>query len=462
MKAEKKPTRPKAARSTASGELVLDPFAEDLFALSKPAPVVTFPEDLPDLAEMEQLPVVPWQSRLPLYPRRQAQFSAELAELPAEVTSFFWQKSRSILARYTQVPEENVATGWFELRSSTAGAFEDQTGNVPQTFIALRLEPGNHPFLLAMEATFGVCLTDKVLGGPGEPPDSLRNLSTGERAVIEFLALQTLRELDQADTPFALRLEQIGPAIPAWLNESVPEWGLGITALGRLQVGPIDGLFRVYLPAPTARSLARPGFPSAPTRTGADLRSFASLAPDFSSALLIGRTELNTEELVSLELGDVVVIEWPQVEWNNRNYHNSVDIRIGDGNQAILRGLALNQNDSLSINLTEIIAGNVPTLVERLDMEIPLEEEVAPVEEATEETGEGAALLDAIMLTVHVELASRRVRLDELARLRVNQVLELGCKATDSVDLLVDGRRVARGELVDIEGRLGVRITHLA
>ena len=95
MKAEKKPTRAKAARSTASGELVLDPFAEDLFALSKPAPAVTFPVDLPDLAAMEQLPVVPWQSRLPLYPRRQARFSAELAELPAEVTSFFWQKSRS-------------------------------------------------------------------------------------------------------------------------------------------------------------------------------------------------------------------------------------------------------------------------------------------------------------------------------------------------------------------------------
>jgi type III secretion system YscQ/HrcQ family protein len=96
-------------------------------------------------------------------------------------------------------------------------------------------------------------------------------------------------------------------------------------------------------------------------------------------------------------------------------------------------------------------------------MEIPLDEEVAPPTEApADETGEGAALLDAIMLTVHVELAARRVRLDELARLRVNQVLELGCKATDPVDLLVDGRRVARGELVDVEGRLGVRITHLA
>jgi type III secretion protein Q len=45
--------------------------------------------------------------------------------------------------------------------------------------------------------------------------------------------------------------------------------------------------------------------------------------------------------------------------------------------------------------------------------------------------------------------------------LRVNQILDLGCKATDPVDLIVDGRRIARGELVDIEGRLGVRITQV-
>ena len=72
-----------------------------------------------------------------------------------------------------------------------------------------------------------------------------------------------------------------------------------------------------------------------------------------------------------------------------------------------------------------------------------------------------AIALEEILLTVHVELAGRRLSLDELARLRVGQLLALDCQATDPVDLVADGRRIARGELVEIEGRLGVRVTQV-
>ncbi|HWS54007.1 MAG TPA: FliM/FliN family flagellar motor C-terminal domain-containing protein, partial [Pyrinomonadaceae bacterium] len=74
---------------------------------------------------------------------------------------------------------------------------------------------------------------------------------------------------------------------------------------------------------------------------------------------------------------------------------------------------------------------------------------------------EGAAALEGLLLTVHVELPARRISLEELSRLRVGQVLELGCRPTDPVELVAEDRRVAAGELVDIEGRLGVRITSL-
>ena len=73
-----------------------------------------------------------------------------------------------------------------------------------------------------------------------------------------------------------------------------------------------------------------------------------------------------------------------------------------------------------------------------------------------------ANLIDSVTLTARVELAARRIRMDELLRLRPGQILDLGCQPTDPVDLVVDGRRVARGELVDIEGRLGVRIIQIS
>ncbi len=78
-----------------------------------------------------------------------------------------------------------------------------------------------------------------------------------------------------------------------------------------------------------------------------------------------------------------------------------------------------------------------------------------------EAAGATGADLGGLLLTLHVELAARRIRLDELAQLRPGQVVDLGCNATDPIDLVTEDRRIARGELVDIEGRLGVRITQV-
>jgi type III secretion system YscQ/HrcQ family protein len=466
MKGEKKPTRARAARAAAEEFAAADPFAADLFAASPGSVTAPLTPDLPELEEAQEPLAVPWHTRLPTFSRSKAQLSAELAELPAELISSMWLLARRVVARFTRLPEDAVEVGWREVREATAAAFEEQTGNAPHIFAGLRLEPGNLPFLLALEASFGISLTDRTLGGPGDEPDSLRNLSTGERAVIEFLVLQILRELDQPGVPYALRLEQLAPAAPGWLNEKEGDFSTGLAVLLRLNTAGSGGLLRAFFPVATARSLAQPAVAGAQNSFQDKLGKLSQVAPEIPFSLLVGRTELNAEELLTLDLGDVVVVEWPLASWSNGQFASPVKIRVGNGNEAHLVGTVTAdeaRSDLLSLLITEFKAGTAPTLAERLDMEIPLDEEVAPPTEApADETGEGAALLDAIMLTVHVELAARRVRLDELARLRVNQVLELGCKATDPVDLLVDGRRVARGELVDVEGRLGVRITHLA
>lgn len=84
------------------------------------------------------------------------------------------------------------------------------------------------------------------------------------------------------------------------------------------------------------------------------------------------------------------------------------------------------------------------------------------VEEAAGQMPEGLPeTLDGLLLTVRVEIAARRIRLDEIARLRVGYLMDLECRITDPVALLVYGRRIAEGELVEFEGQLGVRITRV-
>ena len=76
--------------------------------------------------------------------------------------------------------------------------------------------------------------------------------------------------------------------------------------------------------------------------------------------------------------------------------------------------------------------------------------------------GEEGEALGGLLLTLRVQMAARRARLEELSQLRVGQVLPLGRTASDPVDLVIDGRRIAEGELVEIEGSLGVRVTEIA
>ena len=66
-----------------------------------------------------------------------------------------------------------------------------------------------------------------------------------------------------------------------------------------------------------------------------------------------------------------------------------------------------------------------------------------------------------IPVTLTVELGRVSLPLRRLADLKPGDVLELGRHAREPVELTSGGRTVARGELVQIESELGVRVTHV-
>jgi flagellar motor switch/type III secretory pathway protein FliN len=74
----------------------------------------------------------------------------------------------------------------------------------------------------------------------------------------------------------------------------------------------------------------------------------------------------------------------------------------------------------------------------------------------TDETLTGMAL-DA-PLVVRVEVGSVTLTARDWAALRPGDVLETGLRLSEPAVLRVAGREVARGELVSIDGELGVRI----
>jgi len=73
-----------------------------------------------------------------------------------------------------------------------------------------------------------------------------------------------------------------------------------------------------------------------------------------------------------------------------------------------------------------------------------------------QEIAEG--ILPNITLPVIVALGRSFLSIKEILKLRPGQILELNKNPNEPVDLVINGKVVARGELVDVDGRLAVRL----
>lgn len=89
------------------------------------------------------------------------------------------------------------------------------------------------------------------------------------------------------------------------------------------------------------------------------------------------------------------------------------------------------------------------------------------LEEAHASGGEGAALLrephplHAVKVRLQVCVGEAEMRVGELLGAHAGEVLVLQRAVDHPIDLLLEGKVVARGQLVAIDGSFGVRITEL-
>lgn len=75
-------------------------------------------------------------------------------------------------------------------------------------------------------------------------------------------------------------------------------------------------------------------------------------------------------------------------------------------------------------------------------------------------TGNIGLLMD-VTINVTVELGRARLSIKEILSLGEGSIIELQKLAGESVDLLVNGKLIARGEVVVIDECFGVRVTEI-
>ncbi len=89
-------------------------------------------------------------------------------------------------------------------------------------------------------------------------------------------------------------------------------------------------------------------------------------------------------------------------------------------------------------------------------------ETMAPTSRPAASPLQAAPLLMGVKLPVRVLLGRTQLPLREIAQLGNGAVVELDCSPDDPVEIVVNDRIIAHGEVVVVAGNYGVRITKIA
>lgn len=73
-----------------------------------------------------------------------------------------------------------------------------------------------------------------------------------------------------------------------------------------------------------------------------------------------------------------------------------------------------------------------------------------------------SAIFAAVRVKLEARLGEASLTVEEMLALKEGSVLKLESRLNDTVDLYLDEQLVARGEIVAVDERFGVRITDLA
>jgi type III secretion system YscQ/HrcQ family protein len=319
--------------------------------------------------------------------------------------------------------------------SLTAGAAESHRASTVATRLAalgpcvgilLECRGGPLPACVALElsAAFAERLVDRTLGGEDTPllPPTLLSADALACGALAYLGARILA---------ALRGKLC-------LRHVTADWNQIATALGEgpllvcpfeIQVGHDAGSLRLYVPETL---LFQPRAPSPRDLPRVPLTLIAEL----------GRAALRSDEISELRPGDTVVLDACSLAFDGLGFAGQVMVHVAGSRSHLvcnLRDRSLEVESVTSVKEPEMTTGRLS--------QAPEPKPVAP------------NLAADAPLELNVELARFSLTLGELQRTQPGDVLITGRRIGEAVTLRVAGRAIAQGQLVDVEGEIGVRIT---
>lgn len=176
------------------------------------------------------------------------------------------------------------------------------------------------------------------------------------------------------------------------------------------------------------------------------------------ASIAVAEVGLSVAELEQLAAGDVIVLPGATAATSAHVHlaispHTSIIAEI-KGNQLIVA------RAGKSMSTTDTAPGAKPAPAAK-PAASPAKPGAAPAAAAPEPVVPAAAI-EELPLRIVFDLGEVELSLAEVKALVPGQVIDLAREPGHAVRVSVNGRRIGAGEIVEIEGRLGVRITELA
>ncbi len=415
-------------------------------------------------------------SNLEKVSKRHAQLVRNLEWMLPNVRST-GEVSSSVRKRLQEMLEEPVSVQAEYVHVVPMSQLQHYIGQT--TFLAvLAPQPNKTRGLLEVELGLAHHAIDMLLGGAGEAV-ALRPLTDIEEGVMTYVIIETLKALSPSLDPALpkLRIEGVVRGFEE-IQGLIPETeNLAVVQL-KAVFGGHAGYLRLVIPEDVLATANPPADAAVRRlRRAADAQAHLSRLRNVKTWVRaeIGNVEISATELSQLRERDVVLVDKLSCR-PDQGQGGTARLRVGYGRTGHLDAEILTEGGRFQAKVTGITLGAPPPAGAAEDSPEELaaegdsgaDESTTPgavrgrndVEDA--QGAGGADLMNDIPLQIVVELGRVSTTAEEVVALKIGHVFDLNRVAGEPLDLSVMGKVVARGELVEIDGNLGIRILSLA
>ena len=311
-----------------------------------------------------------------------------------------------------------------------------------QIYTFFQVLPAAKTAVMVLESQVARWIIQKIVTGQKESP--LIPWTEIESGLMEYLAAKLLASANpllQESRLLLQTVEKDETAFQSWLSNQGEVVEMSFEA--HTEIGMVYSF--LYLP----ESLL------AESRAGDSATVYLSRAGwlrklRYEFSVNLGISHLSADQISLLEAGDILLLDKSDVSMAEGMPAGKVEIHSSRLRRGVI-GCSIHCENQENIKLT----------VESL-----YEEGLKPMTDASKKTEgaqpSGEGILSSVEIPVLVELARLNYSLEELSQIKVGQIIEVKKPQPELVDLSVDGKVIANGKLVDVEGKMGVRILKIA